>query len=199
MIQENAQILKAGATGDELLDPHETIQSINIARLIQQFKDELTQLGGSFHLTTQEGLTSEIIRLIQGFEVDKIQAWESDFLPAGLILALQNSGVEVTSAADPGVKVGLTGALAAVAESGTILESSGEGKPQTASLLPEIHVVILQAEAIYSSLNQVLSLTEIKDMSSAVLISGPSRTADIEMTLTIGVHGPGQVHVVCVD
>jgi len=66
--------------------------------------------------------------------------------------------------------------------------------PQTASLLPEIHLAVLRAEDIYETLPEVLRLACRAPASSLVLISGPSRTADIEMTLTIGVHGPRQVH-----
>jgi L-lactate dehydrogenase complex protein LldG len=67
----------------------------------------------------------------------------------------------------------------------------------TASLLPEIHIAILREENIYQNLDQVLVRGEIKEASAAVVITGPSRTSDIEMTLTIGVHGPGELHVIC--
>jgi L-lactate dehydrogenase complex protein LldG len=66
-------------------------------------------------------------------------------------------------------------------------------------LLPEIHIALLREQEIYENLAQVLNLEEVKASSVAVLISGPSRTADIEMTLTIGVHGPGELHVICIQ
>jgi L-lactate dehydrogenase complex protein LldG len=93
----------------------------------------------------------------------------------------------------------LTGALAGVAETGTLVLPSGAGRPQTASLLPEVHIAILKAEDIYETLQEVLELREVHQASVVDLISGPSRTADIEMTLTIGVHGPREVHVFCVE
>jgi L-lactate dehydrogenase complex protein LldG len=76
---------------------------------------------------------------------------------------------------------------------------SGAGRPQTASLLPEVHIAILKAGDIYETLLEVLELRELHHASAVDLISGPSRTADIEMTLTIGVHGPREVHVFCVE
>jgi L-lactate utilization protein LutC len=51
---------------------------------------------------------------------------------------------------------------------------------------------------IFNQLSQVLKLDGIEQASAGVLVSGPSRTADIEMTLTIGVHGPGELHVICI-
>jgi L-lactate dehydrogenase complex protein LldG len=66
-------------------------------------------------------------------------------------------------------------------------------------LLPDTHIAILEAKDIYAHLSDAINLPEISNSPSAVFISGPSRTADIEMTLTIGVHGPGEIFVLCVD
>ena len=66
-------------------------------------------------------------------------------------------------------------------------------------MLPDIHIAILEARDIYGHLSEAMKLMEITNESSAVLISGPSRTADIEMTLSIGVHGPAEVYVLCLD
>ena len=65
----------------------------------------------------------------------------------------------------------------------------------TASLLPEIHIAVLRASDIQENLADVFSTRQVESYASVVLVSGPSRTADIEMTLTIGVHGPGEIHV----
>lgn len=65
------------------------------------------------------------------------------------------------------------------------------------SLLPEVHIAVLNASDICARLPEILKNPKIAEAQSAVLVSGPSRTADIEMTLTIGVHGPGQLHVFC--
>jgi L-lactate dehydrogenase complex protein LldG len=68
----------------------------------------------------------------------------------------------------------------------------------TASLLPEIHIVLLREEDIYQDLNAVFVQEQVRKAPAGVVITGPSRTADIEMTLTIGVHGPGELHVLCI-
>ena len=93
--------------------------------------------------------------------------------------------------------VGLTGCTCAIAETGTIVLTSGKGRPATASLLPEMHVAIIRPSQIVWSLEEALQMEEVRHASSTVLVTGPSRTADIEMTLTIGVHGPGQL-IACI-
>ena len=81
----------------------------------------------------------------------------------------------------------------------------GAGAPSPASLLPEIHLAILRREDILPNLESLLAgkeaekLQAVLNAPSLALVSGPSRTADIEMTLTIGVHGPRLVHVFCVE
>jgi len=74
-----------------------------------------------------------------------------------------------------------------------------KGKPHFVSLIPDIHFAVLKASDITQNLSQIFSSDELEEASMTTLISGPSRTADIEMTLTIGVHGPRQVHVFCVQ
>jgi L-lactate dehydrogenase complex protein LldG len=100
------------------------------------------------------------------------------------------AGMQVVHQPDPAVQAGLTGALAGIAETGSLVIPGGPGKPLTASLLPETHLAILQARDILDYTAQALALPQVHQASAAVLITGPSRTADIEMTLTIGVHGP---------
>ena len=78
-----------------------------------------------------------------------------------------------------------------------MLVADGGGHPLEASLLPEIHLVVLHESDILPSLEDAIHL--IRSSRSAVVITGPSRTGDIEMTLTIGVHGPGEVHVFLID
>ena len=132
-------------------------------------------------------------------DISSIMCWHKEQLPFGLIEYLSENGIKVVLDADPTLKAGLTGAFAAVADTGTLALHSGPERLQAASLLPEVHIVVLYSRDIYSSMDQVLNLEEISDSAAISLISGPSRTADIEMTLTIGVHGPKEVHVFCMS
>lgn len=95
---------------------------------------------------------------------------------------------------------GLTGATAAFAESGTIVVTSGEGRPRMASLVPLVHVALLPVDRIFRSLSAWAASepSEMAAASNVVFVTGPSRTGDIEQQLTLGVHGPRFLHVVLV-
>lgn len=98
---------------------------------------------------------------------------------------------------------GLTEADFGIAETGTLVLSSGNGRNRLVSLLPPFHIAVLPESCILPSL---VSFTErfadpqvaegFKDMTCLTMVTGPSRTADIEMTLTLGVHGPQRLHTI---
>jgi L-lactate dehydrogenase complex protein LldG len=92
--------------------------------------------------------------------------------------------------------VGITGAFCAIAETGTLMLLSGAETPATTSLLPETHVAVLDPGRIVATMEDAWDLMrkECKQPPRAVnFISGPSRTADIEQTVTLGAHGPYRV------
>jgi L-lactate dehydrogenase complex protein LldF len=167
--------------------------------LLIKFSEELTALDGEFTLCAPDDLARLISNELASLEVSTIHTWAKSALPPGLIDDLEEGGVVVQEELDSEVKVGLTGAEAAIADTGTLIVPSGIGRPQFASLTPEIHFAVLNANDICRDLSQGLDLPVIRQSSSISLISGPSRTADIEMTLTLGVHGPRKVHVFCVQ
>lgn len=97
--------------------------------------------------------------------------------------------------------VGITGAFCAIAETGTLMTVSGPQTPATVSLFPETHIAIVSASRIVRGMEEALQLarSELGELPRAVtFISGPSRTADIEQTVTLGAHGPYRVHVILV-
>lgn len=97
--------------------------------------------------------------------------------------------------------VGISTAQAAIAETGTLVLDSTRERHRLVSLVPPVHIAIIRASQIYRTLGEVLTLIrETKEVSPAVtFITGPSRTADIELTLAIGVHGPQELHVIIDD
>ncbi len=86
--------------------------------------------------------------------------------------------------------VGISGALSALAETGSVLIESGAGKSRMATLLPPVHIVMLSAECITSDLFTWAAARSVPPPTNMVFVSGPSKTADIEQTLAVGVHGP---------
>lgn len=165
----------------------------------ERFREELALLGGKVEVCPRRELADHVLSLLQERGVERLLAWEAACLPGGLISGLQASGIEIVHSPDAQARAGLTGALAGLANSGTLVLTGGKGRPLSASLLPEIHLAILDSDCLYDSLEYFLaeknSCQALCDAPAAVLISGPSRTADIEMTLTIGVHGPREVIV----
>ncbi len=158
-----------------------------------QFITELTAVGGHVTETNVAELTSKIIELLKSRNISKIHL-ELKVLDEN---ALQQAGIAISHAPDPGICIGVTKASCGLADTGSILEADGEGEKLHASLLGEIHIAVLHKSDILPSLADALPLTG--KSRSAVFITGPSRTGDIEMSLTIGVHGPGEVHVFLVD
>jgi L-lactate dehydrogenase complex protein LldG len=95
-------------------------------------------------------------------------------------------------------RVSLSHAFGGAAETGTLFLLSGAGNPTTLNFLPEVHMVVIEARRIFANYEPVWDLLRERGaMPRAVnLISGPSRTADIEQTIIKGAHGPRKLHVV---
>ncbi len=165
---------------------------------MERFARELAAVGGSFTPCHAEDLAATMLSYLRQRGIAEVQAWEAPNLPAGLLEALRFGGIQVRPAPRADLPAGLTGALGAIAESGSLVLAGGAGRPLTASLLPPIHLAVLHVSQIVEGLPAALQLPGLIEAPSAVLVTGPSRTADIEMTLTIGVHGPGEVQVFCV-
>jgi L-lactate dehydrogenase complex protein LldG len=96
---------------------------------------------------------------------------------------------------------GLSGAQAGLADSGTLVLWSGTGRPRMASLLPPVHIALLSKRAIFPTMAAFMAgyPKTVLQASNLVFITGPSRTADIEQALTLGVHGPREVFIIIVD
>ena len=106
--------------------------------------------------------------------------------------------------AQPEDQVGVTGALAGIAETGTLMLLSGPDSPSTLTMLPETHVVVLRASQIVGAMEDgwdALRNREGKGKMprTAIFITGPSRTGDIEMHMYLGAHGPRRLHVILVE
>jgi L-lactate dehydrogenase complex protein LldG len=134
-------------------------------------------------------VAEKALQIIRAHGIDQVLAWDASCLPDNLLERLSEEGIHFsyptseTLESRSQILVGLTGAYAGLADTGSLVLLGGQGKPMTTSLLPH--------------LDQVLTRDEVKMASSAVVITGPSRTSDIEMTLTVGVHGPGELYVIC--
>jgi len=123
--------------------------------------------------------------------------------PALAELAWGAAGVDVVArAARDGDAVGITGAFCAIAETGTLLLLSGRETPATVSLLPETHIAVVRTARIVSGMEDAWALLRAERGApprAVNFISGPSRTADIEQTVTLGAHGSYRAHIILVS
>jgi L-lactate dehydrogenase complex protein LldG len=195
---------------------HELAQEQSQTDLLQQFKTALSEVGAELIRCSQAELAQVFEELARSKALKHMLAW-GDINPilASTLSTLQELGVRVDHPHVPGgeervaatrayaeADSGLTGASAAIAETGTLIIPSGDGRSQLASLLPLLHIAVLHSKDIHASMEAWMADESFPSQlqgHSISLVTGPSRTADIEMTLTIGVHGPRELIVVCVD
>lgn len=118
--------------------------------------------------------------------------------PYGIAELLKGSGVQIVSPIGDGRRLaecdlGITVADAAIPETGTVLLRTTQGQPDILSLLPRVHLALVMPGTFLADIHQAFALA--KGDRHFVLVSGSSRTADIEKVLTLGVHGPKSFHV----
>jgi L-lactate dehydrogenase complex protein LldG len=190
---------------------------------LERFREEFERVAGVFHRATSlEAVPGLISRLAREREARRILSWAPEALGLDLRSSLGAEGLHVTVApdSDPAAEararhreeaaeaeIGVTGVDWAIGETGTLILVSGRGRPRSTSLLPATHVAIFDRNRLLESLEQVGIMLEAlhvdpgQSMSGGVInfITGPSRTADIELTLTRGVHGPKEVHAIFVE
>ena len=122
-------------------------------------------------------------------------------------LEWEEAGLDVAMRAACGEDaVGITGCFCAIAETGTLMLVSGPKTAATTSLLPETHIAVVPVSRIVPAMEEAFALLRAEcrqsgdDLPRAVnLVSGPSRTGDIEQTIVLGAHGPYRVHLILVE
>jgi L-lactate dehydrogenase complex protein LldG len=190
---------------------------------LERFAREFERVGGVLHRVTEAREVPEAIARIAGERgMRRVVAWHDDALGVDVAAPLGARGLEVSAAPAAeataeerarrralaaAADLGVTGVDLAIAETGTLVLVSGAGKPRSASLLPPCHVAVLDRDVLVATLLQAGLALEAwhegeapaERGASINFVTGPSRTADIELTLTRGVHGPKEVHAVFVE
>ncbi|PYS65029.1 MAG: hypothetical protein DMF76_03620 [Acidobacteria bacterium] len=176
---------------------------------VEMFRERLEMVGGHCIVVQDEAeAVRSLSRILAELQTTPLQARRIALSDAPSVSRLMRA-VEVVveeltrspNAADLfGYDVGVTTAQAAIAETGTLVLESESERHRLVSLLPPAHIAIVKAEDICQTLGDALRYVRRNGqsgMSRAItFITGPSRTADIELTLTIGVHGPKELYVI---
>lgn len=173
--------------------------------LLERFKQSLEAVGGHCIVAPSEAAATEIVQEIVGrLRARRIAISDSPLV--GRVLKHLDPDVEILERAAKSdlfkCDVGITGAQWAIAETGTLALESDSERHRLASLVPPVHVAIIEAERLRATLGEVLqSISESgRNLSRTItFITGPSRTSDIELTLAIGVHGPAELYVIVLE
>jgi L-lactate dehydrogenase complex protein LldG len=149
-----------------------------------------------------DGAAEEIERIIAAEQASRVATSDSS-LVQDLMRRVKSDITLFENPAGPelfNIEIGVTAVQWAIAETGTLVLVSGREINRLLSLVPPTHVALVRQSSILGTIGQALGAlhpTKASDPSPAItFITGPSRTADIELTLTIGVHGPRSLYVI---
>jgi L-lactate dehydrogenase complex protein LldG len=187
--------------------------------LLARFTAELTALDGEvFPVSDVNAARACILDLLAQHPTERIAAWHFKHIPVPqLYTAIQAAGYRVDyphihneDRADElarleTAQVGLTGADAAIAATGSLVVTTGKGKSRIPTVLPPVHIAVIQRKQLrpriedWMAAQRADNLAALQAETNVCFITGPSRTADIEKQLVVGVHGPGRLQVVVVE
>ncbi|MDA8441378.1 MAG: lactate utilization protein C [Peptococcaceae bacterium] len=189
------------------------VNAANSDQLISEFTSNCTKL--TTRCTVVPDITqlqASISALLAELKAKSVITWNSaKILQAGIPDICRASGVNVTLWDNlaaratmlrrcASVDVGITWADFAIANTGTLAIMSNPQQSRVVSLLPPVHIAVVDQNKLLPTLGNVFAQLDAAKMPAAVnFITGPSRTSDIEMDLALGVHGPGQVFVLILD
>lgn len=173
----------------------------------ERFKEKLVAMAGECYRVEKAGdIGLLLMKLFQAKGVKDIALLESPLTKAAnLHKILQDSGLTVYTEnfrnITPMVNVGVSELNWAIAELGTLVQIGTDVNQRLVSMLPPIHVALIQTSKLIPTLMETLStIHKLPEIPGFIgFVTGPSRTADIERVLTIGVHGPAQLIVIFVD
>ena len=161
---------------------------------IERFLAELDALKANAGRMPPAGLDAALAALVADEKITRAVLWDTERLAhLGIAGRMRTLGVEILPhTADKATlataDLGITEADFALPETGTVGLYSSAAKPRSVSLVPRVHLAIISPAVFCADLHQVFA--RAKAANYLVLVTGPSRTSDIELILTIGVHGP---------
>ena len=201
---------------DETSTQQNTPATADSQTLINKFVEEANAVKAETHLASDDEVALQtIIQLLNDQTNNKYMSWDDSCLPIKNLeqrldsadyLRYQSTVPRDTTKRTRAhiklaeVSVGITGCNAALADTGSIVLESKPGQGRLSSLLPAIHIALLTTDQIYPTMESYIKAQPEAGYRSSnlIIVTGPSRTADITQTLTLGVHGPGTLHIIIV-
>lgn len=196
--------------------PVTTVEDTSPEALLVRFTAELERLTGEvFPVKGDAAARKKVLELLAAKNATQIIAWDFQHIPVrGLEEAIKDAGIEIihpemhdefrqeTIETIRDAQVGLTGADAAAAATGTLIVSTGRGKGRLPTVLAPTHIAVITLDQLLPRIEDWVAhqredgLAAMRDHANFAFITGPSQTGDIEMIMIRGVHGPGKVWVV---
>lgn len=201
--------------GSELPEPPKIASDLpqpDPVDLVALFRARAQEVNSVVHgPVSRHGAARSVASIATGHNATKFMAWD-DLGASGIVATLSAAGLDRADHQVPvgprgehnramlDVGVGVTASDGALAESGSLILSHGEGRPRMASLIPDIHIALLDISKIAWTLAHWAreNVEFAAKTTNLVFVTGPSRTGDIEQELNLGVHGPRHVHVVMI-
>jgi len=167
--------------------------------LLETFQESLEQVGAKCTFVEGESEAGHRLReIIKDLSASEILVSDSELVHR-IVNAAELDALEDASRDELfAMEVGVTSAQWAIAETGTLVLESGSERHRLVSLVPPVHVCIIRASSIRQSMAEILELVNPDTDPTITFITGASRTSDIELTLAIGVHGPGELYVIVI-
>jgi len=178
------------------------LRSPSIDELLQLFTENLKAVGGQVSVVNDlSGATKAVQEIVNNTRPSRVAISDSRLVRD--VVGDVKTDAEILRSASAHelftCDIGITSAQYAIAETGTLVLNSEKEYARLTSLVPDIHICVLELRPMCQNMAEVLDHMR-HDLSPAVtFITGPSRTSDIELTLAIGVHGPRELHVILID
>ena len=208
-LAQSARVAPLHERKPELIQQHSSENSYDgeyLTSPLAMFRERLTSVGGHCIVAREKSEAARaLVQIISELQISTPAIALSD---APLVselargIAAEKVSVCPTTSDLFGYDVGVTTAQAAIAETGTLVLNSEAERNRLVSLVPPVHIGIIRSEDICLTIGEALKQLgqEKRNVSRAItFITGPSRTADIELTLTVGVHGPKELYVIVIE
>lgn len=179
---------------------------------LARFRETFAAAGGHLHVVADRAAAANVIlNLVNSRSIRRVLLGPGEVLKeTALVDPLREAGVQIVDSTSRhpersewfAAEMGLSGVDYLLAETGSVVLLSRSEQPRSLSLLPPLHVAVAQRRQLLPDLFDLFAVLGegVENLAACVsIITGPSKTGDIELRLVTGVHGPGEIHVVLID